>query len=62
MGIGLLAGRCCFVVMILRKEVEWLNVQLGPVRLRREINKGYLYVFFAILFMSHLTTLSISAT
>lgn len=63
---GIPGGRCGFVVMILgpviRQQVEWLNIQVGASRQHPHFGEGELYAYIAVLFMSHLTNMSMLAT
>lgn len=40
-------------------QMEWLNVRVGNTNSSLDVREGYLWAFFAVLFMSHLTNLSI---
>lgn len=65
MGAGFPSGRCGLFVMMLRsvirRQVKWPNFQLVHARAQNEGSGGKLYDFFAVLCMSHLTDLSMSA-
>lgn len=60
------AGQCGCVVSMLRPVIkqqnEWINVQTDDTSSKRTIQDGDLYAYFALLFMSHLTNLSMTET
>lgn len=46
----------------MRQKVDWLNVEVCRARLKGDVSEGELYDFMAVLLMSHLTNLSMTAT
>lgn len=47
---------------LIKQQVKGLNVQVYDARVRQQVSEGDLYLYFAVIFMYHLTNLSVLAT